>query len=66
MVDAAAVLQGELIAAQSELQSLEQIYTPNNVRVRSLHAQVQELQKQLMQMGGTASPEVTAGRSVSR
>lgn len=60
MVDAAAVLQGELIAAQSELQSLEQIYTPNNVRVRSLQARVSELQKQLLQMGGSASPEVTA------
>src|ERR1700685_538380 len=65
MVDAAAVLQGELIAAQSELQSLEQIYTPNNVRVRSLHAQVQELQKQLPQMGGTASPDVTAADALS-
>ena len=35
-VEAAAVLQGQLIAAQSELEGLEQIYTPNNVRVRSL------------------------------
>ena len=57
MVDAAAVLQGQLIAAQSELQSLEQIYTPNNVRVRSLQAQVKELQKQLLQMGGSDSPK---------
>jgi capsule polysaccharide export protein KpsE/RkpR len=57
MVDAAAVLQGQLIAAQSELQSLEQIYTPNNVRVRSLQAQVKELQKQLRQMGGSDSPQ---------
>src|SRR5207248_3187639 len=36
MIEAAASLQGELINAQSELRSLEQIYTPNNVRVRSL------------------------------
>lgn len=57
MVDAAAVLQGQLIAAQSELQSLEQIYTSNNVRVRSLQAQVKELQKQLLQLGGTDSPK---------
>ena len=57
MVDAAAVLQGQLIAAQSELQSLEQIYTANNVRVRSLQAQIKELQKQLLQMGGSDSPK---------
>ncbi len=56
MVDAAAVLQGQLIAAQSELQSLRQIYTPSNVRVRSLQAQVEELQKQLQKMGGSDSP----------
>lgn len=59
MVDAAAVLQGQLIAAESELQSLEQIYTANNVRVRSLQAQVKELQRQLLQLGGTDSPKGT-------
>lgn len=53
MVDAAAVLQGQMIAAQSQLQGLQQIYTPNNVRVRSLQAQVAELQKKLLQLGGS-------------
>ncbi|MGA9668749.1 MAG: Wzz/FepE/Etk N-terminal domain-containing protein, partial [Terracidiphilus sp.] len=43
MVESAALLQGQLIAAQSELQGLEQIYTPENVRVRSLQARVAEL-----------------------
>lgn len=52
-VDAAAVLQGQLIAAQAELQGLEQIYTGNNVRVRSLKARVDELQNQLQKLGGT-------------
>jgi capsule polysaccharide export protein KpsE/RkpR len=56
MVDSAAVLQGQLIAAQSELQSLQQIYTPSNVRVRSLQAQIGELQKQLQKMGGSDAP----------
>jgi capsule polysaccharide export protein KpsE/RkpR len=56
MVDSAAVLQGQLIASQSELQSLQQIYTPSNVRVRSLQAQIEELQKQLQKMGGSDSP----------
>ena len=45
MVEAAAVLQGHLIAAQSELSGLEQIYTGNNVRVRAAQARVNELQK---------------------
>jgi len=53
MVEAAAVLQGQLIAAQSELQGLEQIYTPNNVRVRALKARVGEIQHQLEKFGGT-------------
>ena len=53
MVEAAGRLQGELIAAQSELEGLEQIYAPNNVRVRSLRARVEELSKQLDKLGGS-------------
>ena len=52
MVQSLAILQGQLIAAQSELEGLEQIYTPSNVRVRSLKARVAELQSQLERMGG--------------
>jgi len=55
MVEAAAVLQGQLIAAQSELDGLEQIYTSTNVRVRSLQARIDELQKQLKKLGGDPS-----------
>lgn len=54
MVDAAAQLEGELIATQSELQGLKQIYTDNNVRVRSLTARVAELESQLEKLGGKA------------
>jgi capsule polysaccharide export protein KpsE/RkpR len=52
MMEAAAVLQGQLIAAQSELEGLRQIYTDNNVRVRSVRARIGELQRQLEKMGG--------------
>jgi capsule polysaccharide export protein KpsE/RkpR len=52
MLGAAATLQGELIAAESELQGLKQIYADNNVRVRSLRARTAELQHQLEQLGG--------------
>lgn len=59
MVESAAMLQGELIAAQSELQSLEQIYTGNNVRVRALRARIDELNRQLQSMRGTDSSLVS-------
>jgi uncharacterized protein involved in exopolysaccharide biosynthesis len=52
MVEAAARLQGELIAAQSELKGLEQIYSDNNVRVRAARARAGELQRQLDKLGG--------------
>ena len=52
MVDAASKLQGEKIAAESELKGLEQIYMPNNVRVRAAQARISELQYQLEKLGG--------------
>ncbi len=52
MVESAAVLQGQLIAARSELQGLEQIYTNNNIKVKTVRARIDELQKQLANMGG--------------
>lgn len=51
MVEAAATLQGHLIAAQSELEGLRQIYTDNNIRVRAVRARIDELQDKLQQMG---------------
>ena len=57
MVEAAAKLQGEMIAAQSELKGLEQIYMPENVRVRSVQARISELQRQLAKLGGAATGE---------
>jgi uncharacterized protein involved in exopolysaccharide biosynthesis len=53
MVESAALLQGQLIAAQSELEGLQQIYTPSNVRVRAARARIEELQRQLQKIGGT-------------
>jgi uncharacterized protein involved in exopolysaccharide biosynthesis len=55
MVEAAALLQGQLIAAESELHGLETMYTEQNVRVRSLRARVGELRAQLGKMGGDGS-----------
>ncbi len=52
MLDAAGSIAGEMIAAQSQLEGLRQIYTDNNPRVRSLNARVGELRKQLEKLGG--------------
>jgi capsule polysaccharide export protein KpsE/RkpR len=60
MVEAAAVLQGHLIAAESELEGLRQIYTDDNVRVRSIRARIAELKLQLEKIGGRGE-EMSAG-----
>jgi capsule polysaccharide export protein KpsE/RkpR len=53
LLDAAGAIAGEMIAAQSQLEGLRQIYTDNNSRVRSLNARVAELRRQLEKLGGT-------------
>jgi uncharacterized protein involved in exopolysaccharide biosynthesis len=55
MVEAAARLQGELIAVQSELEGLKQMYTDDNVRVRSARARMDELQKKLTEIGNAGT-----------
>lgn len=57
MLDAAGSIAGEMIAAQSQLEGLRQIYTDNNSRVRALKARVGELRKQLEKLGGTQTDE---------
>jgi len=52
MVESEATLQGQLIAAQSELEGLEQIYTGNNIRVRSLRARIAGLKQHVENMSG--------------
>jgi capsule polysaccharide export protein KpsE/RkpR len=65
MVEAGANLQGHLMAAQSELEGLETIYTANNVRVRSLRARVDELRHQLNEMAGGNPTAVQAANSAA-
>jgi uncharacterized protein involved in exopolysaccharide biosynthesis len=52
MIEAGATLEGQMIAAETELQSLKQIYSDSNVRVRTMQARVNELQHQLEKLGG--------------
>ncbi|HEV2990299.1 MAG TPA: hypothetical protein VG759_17800 [Candidatus Angelobacter sp.] len=46
-VEAAARLQGEMIDARSQLEALEQVYAPDNVRVKSLRARIAALSRDL-------------------
>lgn len=55
-VESEAKAQGELIAAQSALGSLEQVYGSDNIRVRSARARIAALKRELEKMGGTSAP----------
>ena len=52
MVDAAAPLQGQHIAARSGPEGLRQLDADSNARVRALQARVAELESQLAKVGG--------------
>jgi capsule polysaccharide export protein KpsE/RkpR len=62
MVDAAATLQGDLIAAQSQFEGLRQIYSDNNVRVRTVKARIEELQRQLEKIRGKGEGASLSGQ----
>ncbi len=64
MVDAAAKVQGELIAEQSSLDALRQIYGDGNIRVRSAQARIASLQTEITKLGGS-SAALPADESIS-
>jgi capsule polysaccharide export protein KpsE/RkpR len=66
MVESAASLQGQLIAAQTELEGLRQVYADSNVRVRAVRARIAELSKQVEKLGGSepASPRSNSQASL--
>src|SRR6476661_10893079 len=49
-VEAAARLQGELIASKAQLEGLKQTYTVENIRVKSVQAHVSELERELAKL----------------
>jgi uncharacterized protein involved in exopolysaccharide biosynthesis len=55
MIEAAATLEGQLIAAQTELKGLKQVYADGNVRVRATQARVDELRRQIEKSLGNKS-----------
>jgi capsule polysaccharide export protein KpsE/RkpR len=63
MIEAAATLEGQLIANQTELESLRQVYTDSNVRVRETEARIEELQRQLQKLDGKAGASGSSSES---
>jgi len=53
IVGAGAQLEGQIIAAQAELEGLQQTYTDDNVRVRAVKARINSLKRDLAKIGGT-------------
>ncbi|HET9181302.1 MAG TPA: Wzz/FepE/Etk N-terminal domain-containing protein [Candidatus Angelobacter sp.] len=52
MMDAAARVEGEIIADEAELRGLQQIYSDDNIRVRTLNARLETLREKLHSMAG--------------
>ena len=65
MLEGAASLQGQLIGAESQLEGLKQIYSDNNIRVRTTQARIAELRTQLQKMGGTSGGTAPSDQSTT-
>lgn len=52
IVGAGAQLEGQIIAAQAELEGLQQTYTDDNIRVRSVKARIAALKREMAKIGG--------------
>jgi uncharacterized protein involved in exopolysaccharide biosynthesis len=65
MLEGAASLQGQLIGTESQLEGLRQIYSDNNIRVRSTQARIAELRSQLQKLGGTSAGTVPSDQSTT-
>jgi capsule polysaccharide export protein KpsE/RkpR len=61
MVDSGAKLQGQLIASESELESLQQIYGEQNVRVRAAATRVSTLRRELERESDGPRPSTMTG-----
>ena len=65
MVEAVGRLEGELIAVASEQQGLQQVYSPENVRVKVANARVLELRRRLGGLVGAGGDGENAGLAPS-
>ena len=65
MIESAVKLQGEVIAEESHLDEVRQIYSDSNPRVRSLRSRISELVNQQRQLAGTYSGESFVDRDAA-
>jgi uncharacterized protein involved in exopolysaccharide biosynthesis len=56
MVDVGARIEGELVAERSGLESMRQVYSDENVRIREAQARIGSLQHELSKLAGSSSP----------
>jgi capsule polysaccharide export protein KpsE/RkpR len=60
MVDVGARLEGEIVAERTGLESMRQVYSDDNVRVREEEARIGVLQRELNKLAGSSAPPTTA------
>ena len=63
MVDVGARLEGEIVAERSGLESMRQVYTDDNMRVRQAEARIGVLQSELNKLAGSSTPAAPASPS---
>ena len=65
-VESQARVQGELIATEAQLRSVQQVYGDQNVRVRGMQARMGSLRRELNEMGGSTESSPTQGAEPQR
>jgi uncharacterized protein involved in exopolysaccharide biosynthesis len=65
MLDAAAQLEGQMIAAEAQREGLRQIFSDGNIRVRELDARIAELRREIGKLNGSSSPSTTSADVVA-
>ena len=63
LVDVGARLEGEIVAEQSGLESMRQVYTDDNIRVREAEARIGVLQRELNKIAGSSAPATSTNAS---
>jgi uncharacterized protein involved in exopolysaccharide biosynthesis len=66
LVSATATIEGDILATESEIKGLLQIYTPQHERVLAAQAKLAELRKQIQQLKGKVPADAVNGTDTLR